>query len=88
LESCEIVDTGKQLLQYFYSTYGSIVTVHDEIVICKGDSADCESFDGEISVQIANTKTIHKYACMALFKNEATIVAGQETATVETLSAR
>ena len=87
MESCEIVDTGKRLLETFYSTYGSTVTVHDEIVICKGDSAACEVFDGDISVQIASTKTIHKYACMALFRNEATIVAGQETATVETLSA-
>ena len=91
LESCEIFDTGKRLLQTFYSDYGSAVTVselHDEIVICKGDTAACETFDGEVSVQIQSTKTAHRYACMALVNNQATIIAGYETATVETLAVR
>ena len=92
MESCEIVDTGKRLLQYFYETRGSLVTVpevHDEIVICKGNTAAlCETFDGETSKQIASTEAVHDFACMALFKNQATIVAGDSTATVETLAFR
>ena len=92
LESCEIVDTGKRLLQTFYAFHGSLVTVpevHDEIVICKGlSSALCETFDGETSKQIASTEAVHDYACMALFRNQATIVAGSETASVETLAVR
>ena len=91
LESCEIVDTSKRLLETFYATYGSIVTVpevQERILICRGESADCETFDGEISVQSTSTKTTHKYACMALYRNQATIIAGDATATVETLASR
>ena len=91
LESCEIVDSGKRLLTSFSATSGSVVTVpevHDEIVICRGGSAACETFDGRISVQIMSTKTSHQHACMALFKNQATIIAGEATATVETLAVR
>ena len=91
LESCEIFDTGKRLLQIFYSVNGATVTVpelHDEVVICRGESVACETFDGEVSVQIASTKKAHKYACMSLVNNQATIIAGLETATVETLAFR
>ena len=89
--SCEIIDTGKRLLQIFRSVFGSIVTVsevHDEVVICKGENAACETFDGSLSKQIASTKTRHYRACMALFRNQPTIIAGYETATVETLAVR
>ena len=96
MESCEIVDTRKRLLQVFYSYEGSIVTVpelHDEIVICQGypysgQDGSCETFDGENSVQISNTKAEHNHACMALVNNQATIIAGTSTATVETLAFR
>jgi len=85
------MDTGKRLINTFYSYYGSTVTVpevHDEVVLCRGqsDSTDCETFDGEVSIQIASTKTGHNYACMALFRNQATIIAGSTSASVETLA--
>ena len=91
IESCEVVDTGKRLLQTYISYYGSTVTVpelHDEVIICRGDSAACETFDGAISKQIASTETAHIHTCMALVNNQATIIAGYETATVETLAFR
>ena len=65
----------------------TVPEVHDEIVICRGYSNACETFDGENSVQIVSTKSAHQYACMALFGNQATVVAGS-TASVETLTFR
>ena len=66
----------------------TVPELHDEIVICRGESAACETFDGVTSKQIASTETAHKYACMALVNNQATIISGYATATVETLAFR
>ncbi|CAG5105170.1 Oidioi.mRNA.OKI2018_I69.chr1.g1897.t1.cds [Oikopleura dioica] len=90
LKECEIIDTRKRLVngQTVYSQYASIITVpevRDEVVICRGSSSACQSFDGETAKAIASTAASHNYACMALYGGQPLIVAGSATNTVESL---
>ena len=62
--------------------------VENEVILCRGESTACESFDGTSSRSLPATNVAHKSACMAIYDNQALIVAGSETDTVEILSVR
>ncbi|CAG5078114.1 Oidioi.mRNA.OKI2018_I69.PAR.g8904.t1.cds [Oikopleura dioica] len=91
ISGCELIDTGKRLINSFGTDYGATVTipeVKDEVVICAGaSSADkCEGFDGETSFSLSNLMVKHEFACMATYQTQAVIVAGGNTNTVELLA--
>ncbi|CBY10654.1 unnamed protein product [Oikopleura dioica] len=94
IEQCAIDDTGKRLISTFYSYLGSLVTLKEnseKIILCNSyyDKLKCESFDGSTTVAIAETKEQHAYACMSINEQgRATIIAGQETSSVEILETR
>ena len=91
MDECEFVDTGKPLLTNFESIYGSLVTLKEsseKIILCNGysDPLKCESFDGDRTVAIAETKVQHKYACMSLNeRGRPILIAGRESSSVEIL---
>jgi len=89
IDNCEIIDTGMRLLGEYGSESGSLVTlpeVESEVILCIGFDTPCESFDGSVSRSIAPTKVSHRDACMALYEDQALIIAGEDTATVELLN--
>ncbi|CAG5103778.1 Oidioi.mRNA.OKI2018_I69.chr1.g931.t1.cds [Oikopleura dioica] len=90
IDGCDLVDTGKRLINNFYSYYGALVTVpevHEETILCEGyNGKSCESFDGSVSLAISETKEQHQYSCMALYENQALIIAGSYTNGTEVLS--
>ncbi|CAG5104020.1 Oidioi.mRNA.OKI2018_I69.chr1.g1053.t1.cds [Oikopleura dioica] len=89
IDGCEFVETQIRLINKFYATGGSLVTVkevHDEVVICEGYTNKCEAFDGNISRSLPNTSIQHKFACLVLLDGQATAVAGEDTSSVETLA--
>jgi len=93
LEACEFEDTGKRLLSNFYSSDGSLVTLKEsseKIILCNGyDDTKCESFDGDGTVAIAETKVQHKFACMSINEQgRPTIMAGYQSSSVEILETR
>ncbi len=88
MTGCEIIELSNTLLNQVRSDYSSLVTVpetEEEVVICSGYDSTCESFDGSNSISLSNTKVKHDFACMALYDNQATIIAGQQTNSVEEL---
>ncbi|CAG5104187.1 Oidioi.mRNA.OKI2018_I69.chr1.g1135.t1.cds [Oikopleura dioica] len=79
LIGCTIQDSEKQLLQSFNGVDGSLVTITsgtDSVILCRGSSAHCESFDGESSRAISSTQINHRYACMAEYENVPIIIGG------------
>jgi len=91
LEACKFKDTGKRLLSSFYSWAGSLVTLKEsseKIIVCNGndDPLKCESFDGDETVAIAETKVQHRYACMSINEQgRPIIIAGDGSSSVEIL---
>ncbi|CAG5104884.1 Oidioi.mRNA.OKI2018_I69.chr1.g1636.t1.cds [Oikopleura dioica] len=89
VDGCNLRDTGKRLINDFYSNDGALVTVpevHEETILCDGFSAkSCESFDGTTSLAISEMKEMHQSSCMALYNFKAIIIAGY-TNGVEVLS--
>jgi len=93
MEDCVFEDTGKRLVSYFYSNYGSLATLKEsseKIILCNGYSdSKCESFDGDETVAIAETNVKHGYACMSINEQgRPTIIAGSESSSVEILETR
>ena len=94
MEACEFRDTGKQLLSSFYSSSGSLATLKEsseKIILCNGYSnpLKCESFDGDGTVAIAETKVQHISACMSINEQgRPTIIAGSGSSSVEILETR
>jgi len=92
INGCEIEETSKRLINSFDIEFGSLVTVYettDKVVLCQGASLipdddddkyvlskKCETFNGNESVQIAETRNAHKSACMGLNRGQPTIIAG------------
>lgn len=92
INGCDLVDTGKRLINDFTSVHGALVTVpevHEETILCEGNNGkSCESFDGTTSLAISETKEQHRFSCMALYNFQAFVIAGDLTSGTEVLSFR
>ena len=88
-----IEDTGKRLINYFYASYGSLVTIKgnvEETILCNSWHAPlkCDSFNGETIRTTSDLKIQHQYGCMSLYFGQPVIIAGVQSNTVETLELR
>ena len=93
IDECLIEDTGKQLINSFYATDGSLTTipeVMEETVLCNSYEAalKCESFNGETIRAISDVKVQHGQACMSIYLEQAVIIAGAQSSSVEILEFR
>ena len=86
MTGCQIVELSATLLNEVECSPSSLVTVpetEEEVIICSGFDSSCESFDGSNSIRLSNTKVKHEYSCMALYDNQATVIAGQTNSVEE-----
>ncbi|CAG5081876.1 Oidioi.mRNA.OKI2018_I69.PAR.g9982.t1.cds [Oikopleura dioica] len=77
LSGCKIINTEIQLVNSFDAVYGSLATVSagtESVILCRGRSADCESFNGEKSQSISSTQINHERSCMVEFENAPMII--------------
>ncbi|CAG5104585.1 Oidioi.mRNA.OKI2018_I69.chr1.g1361.t1.cds [Oikopleura dioica] len=77
LSGCKIINTGIELVYFFDAVDGSLATVSagtESVILCRGFSADCESFDGERSQSISSTQITHKCSCMVELENAPMII--------------